>query len=93
MTQATGDGSDPKRESQTELELITPLVIDLGRTSAKRVKRLRKGQGKLMREVGEILDEVAVALGDELNGKTVLPVIMIYQKKRGRKRRRLILPF
>lgn len=93
MTEVTRDGSLARQDGRTELELITPLVIDLGSTAAKRVKRLKKGQGKLMREVEEVLDEVAVALGDDLDGKTVLPVIMIYRQKKAKKRRRLVLPF
>jgi hypothetical protein len=76
-----------------EIQMTTPIIIDLGKTKRKRIKRLKRGQGRLMDEVIDVLDEVAEELGEELDGKTLVPIVMIYQKKDGRKRSRIVLPF
>jgi len=96
MTEIVGTDSEEQEEGESvekEIEMTTPVVIDLGKTRSKRIKRLKKGQGRLMDEVIEVLDEVTQELGSELEGKTLVPIVMIYQKKNGRKRRRIVLPF
>jgi hypothetical protein len=45
-----------------------------------------------MEEVLDVLDEVANHLGQELEGKTLVPIVMIYEKK-GKKKRKITLPF
>ena len=45
-------------------------------------------------EVLDVLDEVVDELGDELNGATLVPIVMIYERKPKKSRRRTIeLPF
>ncbi len=80
-------------EEPVEIEVATPVIVDMGKTSAKRVKRLKKGKGPLMDEVVDVLDEVAEALGDELNGKTMVPIVIVYKQKKKKKKVRLKLPF
>ncbi len=85
--------SESPEEAAPQVELVTPVVIELGKAKARAVKRLKQGRGRLMNEVFDVLDEITEALGDELDGKALVPVIMIYQKKKGRKRNRIVLPF
>lgn len=71
-----------------------PVVIDMGKQRRKKLKDLKRGRGALMLEVGEALNEVRDRLGDEVLGKQLVPVILIYRKQPKKKRRGgLSLPF
>ena len=71
-------------------EVVTPVVVDLGKVRRKQVKRLKRGEGRLAAEVLEVLDEVVEELGDELEGASLVPVVMIYERKPKKSRRRTI---
>ncbi|MCP4418708.1 MAG: hypothetical protein GY805_18985 [Chloroflexi bacterium] len=75
------------------IEVTTPVIVDIGKVKAKRLKRLKKGKGPLMDEVVDVLGEVADAFGDELEGKVLVPVVIVYKEKRKRKQTRIKLPF
>ena len=83
---------DDETEEIIEIEAVTPVIVDLGRTKRKSVKKLKRGKGPLMEEVLDVLDEVADQLGEELEGKTIVPIVILYEKK-GRKNRTITLPF
>ena len=55
------------------------VVVDLGKVSAKKIKRLKKGKGKLLDEVNDAL-QVAAANG--LPGKELVPIVFIYREKK-----------
>jgi hypothetical protein len=74
-------------------DVVTPVVVDLGKVKRKRVKELKRGEGRLAHEVLEVLDEVVEELGDELEGATLVPVVMVYEKKPKKRRRTMELPF
>ncbi|KAA3663714.1 MAG: hypothetical protein DWQ04_09435 [Chloroflexi bacterium] len=78
---------------EVEIEVATPMILDMGKTKAKQIKRLKKGKGPLMDEVVGILDEVADALGDELDGKMMVPIVILYKEKKKKKRTRIRFPF
>ena len=65
-------------------------MVDLGKVRRKQVKRLKRGEGKLADEVLDVLDEVSEELGEELEGTTLVPVVMIYERKPKKSRRRTI---
>ncbi len=76
------------------VEVTTPIIVDLGKQRNKRIKQLKRGRGQLMDEVIEVLDEVQESLGDELEGKTLVPIILLYSKKKKKgKRRYRMFPF
>jgi hypothetical protein len=79
-------------EEVIEIEAVTPVIVDLGKAKRKKIKQLKGGDGPLMEEVLDVLDEVANHLGQELEGKTLVPIVMIYEKK-GKKKRKITLPF
>ena len=80
--------------TEIEVEVVTPIVIDLGKTRRKQIKRLKAGQGKLADEIVDVLDEVIEGLGEELAGKALVPIVMVYEKKPKKyKGRRVTLPF
>jgi hypothetical protein len=64
-----------------------PTVIDAGKQKKKDIKKLEHGEGPLMKHV-----EAALArTGAGRNGKEVVPVVIVYEKKAKRKKRGLSL--
>jgi hypothetical protein len=63
------------------VEMTQPIVIDLGKRKSKAIKDLKKGKGKVWDDVFTIIEEVKETLGEDSNGKVILPVVIIYQKK------------
>lgn len=56
----------------------SPVIIDLGKKKAKSVKQLRRGEGDLMGDVRDAIDEL-VSTGAVANG--VPPVIIVVEAK------------
>lgn len=84
-----------KEEAVTSTEMTQPVIIDLGKQRSKSIKELKNGEGELWDEVLEVADEVKEMLGAEAEGKILIPVIMLYQEKLGRRRidlEKLIFP-
>ena len=81
------------KTSEHELNVTEPIIIKLGKQNKKRIKRLMQGQGKLWYEVEGVIDEVGAMLGDELEGKSIVPLILVYREKPKRKRPRNMFGF
>jgi len=84
-----------KETTATSTEMTQPVIIDLGKQRSKLIKELKNGEGELWDEVLEVADEVKEMLGAEADGKVLIPVIMLYQEKLGRRRldlEKLIFP-
>lgn len=84
-----------KETTATSTEMTQPVIIDLGKQRSKLIKELKNGEGELWEEVLEVADEVKEMLGAEAEGKVLIPVIMLYQEKAGRRRidlEKLIFP-
>jgi hypothetical protein len=60
-------------------------LVDLGKVKPKAVKQLKRGGGKLHDAVLEALSEIEIDLGDRAAGKTILPVVLVVEKKRKRR--------
>jgi len=67
---------------------FAPIVVDMGKVKRKAIKKLKRGRGKLIDETREVIAEVEAHLGDEAEGKELLPVIILFEKKRKKRRRR-----
>jgi hypothetical protein len=77
-----------------EPQVVTPVMVDLGKVKRKHIKRLKRGEGKLADEVLDVLDGVADELGEDFAGATLVPVVLIYERKPKKSRRRMLeLPF
>jgi len=63
-------------------------VVDLGKQTKKRIKKLRQGEGPLPVELEAAIREATLRLGSD---KTIVPVVILYEKKP--KRRLSGLPF
>ncbi len=74
-------------------QVTQPIIIDLGRQKAKDLKEFKKGEGKLWEDVQAVVDKVQDELGETAEGKVVIPVVLIFEKKPKRPRlERLIFP-
>jgi len=62
-------------------EMTQPIIVDLGKQKASRLKDLKAGEGELWDEVLDVVDEVKEMLGAEADGKVLVPLVMIYEKK------------
>ena len=61
-----------------------PIVVSLGTESRKRIRRLKRGRGKLMGEVSNVMDQVRASFGEHADGKIFVPVVLVYRRKRRR---------
>ena len=60
---------------------ITPIVVDLGKQSRKRIKKLKRGQGPLVGEIHDVVHQVADQLGAAQQDKQIVPVVVLYRRK------------
>lgn len=63
-----------------------PVILDLGKTKNRNIKRLKRGQGKLLSDVDDAMREVKASLGEQANGKQLIPVVLVYRKKAKKRR-------
>ncbi len=69
-------------ETETiQAEMTQPIIIELGTRKSSNLKDLKKGKGKLWDEVLGVIEETREMLGEEAEGKILVPVIVIYKKK------------
>jgi hypothetical protein len=73
-TAATEKAGEPERPSEN-----VPIVIDLGKKSRKRIKALRRGEGALLEEVIDAIEELKKAGTVSASAQ---PVIVIVRQKR-----------
>jgi uncharacterized protein DUF6200 len=71
-------------DRQTAARATAPIVVSLGKESSKRIRRLKRGRGKLMNEVAHVVDQVRANFGGDADGKIFVPVVLVYQRKRRR---------
>ena len=86
--------SEEKHENSTEMS--QPIIIDLGKQKSGAIKKLKKGEGKLWDEVFDVVEEVKELLEEDTEGKILIPIIMLYQKKSKQQRinfERMLFPF
>lgn len=79
------------QQVESGAEVTAPIIVDLGKQRRRRIKRLKKGRGKLWDEVADVLAEIEDSLGEEAEGKVLVPVVLVYGKK-DRKSRRASFP-
>ncbi|MCI0398649.1 MAG: hypothetical protein L0332_34170 [Chloroflexi bacterium] len=77
-------------EAADTTEVTDPIIIELGRHRKKHIERLKEGKGELWYEVVDVLEEIKEQLGERAAGKIMVPVILVYEKRR---RRDPLLPF
>ena len=68
----------------TPAEVTSPIIVSLGKKKKKVIKRLKRGKGRAMDEVMDVIDQVQANLGEEGNGKIIVPVVVVYRQKQRR---------
>ena len=68
-------------EDRQTATAIAPVVVTLGNQSRKRIRRLKRGRGKLMDEVSNVVDQVRANFGEHAEGKVFVPVVLVYRRK------------
>ena len=64
---------------------LKPVVIDLGKTKAKRIKDLKRGGGRLMQEVMEATNQIRASFGEQATNVEFIPIVLVYKKKSRRR--------
>ena len=67
-------------------DVTAPVVVDLGRRRGKQIKQLKRGEGPLVREVDDVIAQVRAGLAADLDGKTLVPLVVVYKQKKKRAR-------
>lgn len=69
--------------------LNAPIVIEVGKTNRRQIRQLGQGCGKLTADIQDAIADVSSTLGDRSDDAQLIPVVLVYRKKRkkGRKRR------
>ena len=76
-TTATGTAAVPPPAS-TIAQTDAPIVLDLGSRSRKQIKRLRRGEGKLMDRITTVIDQ----LKNSGNiSATAQPIVIVVKEK------------
>lgn len=89
---AQEDAAHEEDAAPNEIDVVTPVIVDMGKLSKKKLKTFKKGKGPLMDEVLEILESVALEMGEDATEKVFVPIVMVYEKKE-KKKRTIVLPF
>ncbi|HVV81890.1 MAG TPA: hypothetical protein VHE35_02380 [Kofleriaceae bacterium] len=61
-----------------------PIVVDLGRASRKKIRQLEAGGGPLVDEVADALAQVREQMGDDPRAQHLVPVVLVYSRKRSK---------
>jgi hypothetical protein len=73
--------------------LNAPIIMEIGKAKKKDIKNVSRGQGKIMGDLQDAMSEVTAQLGDQADGKQLVPVVLVYKKKRrGRRKGGRLLP-
>jgi hypothetical protein len=65
---------------------LRPVIVDLGKKTRKAIRNLKRGTGTTMLEVEEVINRVRQRLPEGERNRSILPVVIIYQRKRRRLR-------
>jgi signal recognition particle GTPase len=77
---------DGQITSHTPAEVTAPIIVSLGKKPRKTIKRLKRGKGRAMDEVMDVIDQVQTSLAAQAEGKILVPVVIIYRQKQRRLR-------
>lgn len=67
---------------QTGAEGLRPVLVDLGTVRGRTVREFKEGCGPLVDDVQQVLAEVRQNLGPDGATKELVPVVLIYRRKR-----------
>lgn len=65
---------------------LAPIIVDLGKKRRRAIKALKRGDGRLMDEVEQVIDEVGTELGKDKDAVQIVPIVLVYRRKTKRRR-------
>lgn len=74
-------------------DTFDPIVIQLGKVRKKSIKALKRGNGKLIAEVEQAIQDIRERGGADSAGKEYVPLVLIYKEKTKRRKRRGLFGF
>lgn len=77
-----GKSSNEPRESERRPSVH---LVDLGEGSPGAIRDLKDGRGRLLDDVAEAIQQIEAMLGTSAAGTTILPLVVIVEKKRKRR--------
>src|SRR5438128_685624 len=66
-----------------------PIVVNLGKKTKKAIKKLKRGEGKMVAELALAMEEVRARLPEADKGKQLVPIVMFCERKAAKSK----LPF
>jgi len=78
----------PSTAEMKKPEILSPIIVDLGKLKKKDIKQLRKGTGKLVDELKSCIEELVVGGSCTADAQ---PIVLIVREKRSVGR--MLLPF
>lgn len=79
MTVKQPEREEVRSDRKASSAEVAPLIVDLGKHTRRRIKKLRGGTGALLSDVTEVLDELR--RGGKLEA-SVQPIIVVVREKR-----------
>ncbi len=80
------ESSNDRSPNHDDTEIVAPIIVSLGKKKKKQIKRLKRGKGRTMDEVLDVIDQVQTNLGEQAAGKILVPIVVIYRQKQRRLR-------
>ena len=72
---------EPEEAAAQGADIVAPIILSLGKEKKKNIRKLKRGRGKLMDEVIDVLEQVHDHLGPDAENKVIVPVIVVYREK------------
>jgi len=72
-----------------------PIIVPLGKASRRNIRKLKQGRGRLMDDVTDAVDVIRRDLAEKPggDGKEIVPVILVYKRKRRKSKSSAFFPF
>ena len=80
MAAPSAENTEARKTSSSTPSSPSPVIVDLGKHRRKQIKRLRRGEGKLMDDVNNTLEEMRTA--GTLSAASQPVVIIVRQRRR-----------
>lgn len=65
---------------------LPPLVVNLGKVKRKTARKLKAGDESVAEQIQESLQQALKDSGQDMEGKVVLPVVLLFERKPKKKR-------
>jgi hypothetical protein len=65
--------------SDNQQDTPPPIILDAGKQKRKRIKQLKRGEGKLAARVREAAEHVCAQEAED--GRDVIPVVLVFERR------------